>query len=112
MRDVHVTYKTTDDERTLNGVILQIRAPKEAQYKNIHLSIINPLQLCPVRTLQIFITRTSHLRSELRMDHTVFLAYLADPTKVRSISPVTVANIVKENMKAAGIDTALYTTFN
>jgi hypothetical protein len=87
---------------------LHIRQPKESQPKVAKLGTISLSHLCPVRTTFEFVNKTRQLRLELPADHTLFLANLAQPEKIKSISPVTVANIVKRNMKAAGINTDIY----
>jgi integrase len=63
-------------------------------------------QLCPIRTLIEFLDRTAIIRSTLPVDHTLFLTYLdKDDKKSTSIRPSTVANWIKSEMQAAGIDT-------
>ncbi|CEJ01470.1 hypothetical protein RMCBS344292_15496 [Rhizopus microsporus] len=52
--------------------------------------------------------KTRQLRSVLPADHTLFLANLAQPEKIKSVSPVTVANISKRNIKAVGVNTNIY----
>jgi hypothetical protein len=52
--------------------------------------------------------KTEHLRSELPDEHTVFLAYVNNPSKVRSIQPSTVANIIKQDTQEACIDTQVH----
>ncbi|ORE22279.1 hypothetical protein BCV71DRAFT_260346 [Rhizopus microsporus] len=101
-RDVHFKF---DKDANLTGATLFIRAPKEAQQKHLALGALSEKSMCPVSTLFTFMEKTEHLRSELPVDHTVFLAYINNPSKVRSIQPSTVANIVKQTMKEAGIDT-------
>ena len=104
-RDVHFKF---DKDANLTGATLFIRAPKEAQQKHLALGALSEKSMCPVSTLFTFMEKTEHLRSELPIDHTVFLAYVNNPSKVRSIQPSTVANIVKQTMKEAGIDTQVY----
>ena len=104
-RDIHFKF---GKDANLTGATLFIRTPKEAQQKHSALGALSEKSMCPVSTLFTFMEKTEHLRSELPVDHTVFLAYINNPSKVRSIQPSTVANIVKQTMKEAGIDTQVY----
>ncbi|KAG1265988.1 hypothetical protein G6F68_003111 [Rhizopus microsporus] len=104
-RDIHFKF---GKDANLTGATLFIRTPKEAQQKHSALGALSEKSMCPVFTLFTFMEKTEHLRSELPIDHTVFLAYVNNPSKVRSIQPSTVADIVKQAMQEAGIDTQVY----
>ncbi|KAG1562381.1 hypothetical protein G6F47_000981 [Rhizopus delemar] len=82
-RNIH--FKRTKDGDMI-GVTLYIRAPKESQ----------------------FLEKSRDLRKILPVEHTAFLAYLGNPEQVRSIQPTTIANILKQILQAAGIDTTVF----
>ncbi|CEJ03184.1 hypothetical protein RMCBS344292_17172 [Rhizopus microsporus] len=77
---------------------LYIRQPKEAQTKTARLRRLDLEFMCPVRTTWLFITKTEHLRSELPEDHSLFLAYLMESSKLRPLNPISVASIVKKHI--------------
>ncbi|KAG1090212.1 hypothetical protein G6F39_010639 [Rhizopus arrhizus] len=110
LRDIEFSFENegSSTSQQVTGVTIHIREPKEAQTKTTRLGVLKVSHMCPVVCLYSFISRTQSLRVGLPNDHTVFLAYLSDPSKVKSISQVTVANIVKKNMAEAGIDTKTY----
>ena len=109
-RDIEFSYINEGSSITqiVTGMALHIRQPKESQSKVAKLGTISLSHLCPVRTTLEFMKKTWSLRSKLPADHTLFLANIAQPEKIKSVSPVTAANIVKRNMKAAGINTNIY----
>jgi hypothetical protein len=89
------------------SVTIHARHPKEAQQKTMQLGLGEDQQLCPVRMLYTFIQQTTALRTHLQQDHTLFLAYLNNPSKsVTSVRPSTVAKWIQDEMKEAGVDTA------
>ncbi|CEG70765.1 hypothetical protein RMATCC62417_06603 [Rhizopus microsporus] len=77
--DVHFKF---DKDTNPTGATLFIRAPKEAQQKHSALGTLSEKSMCPVFTLFAFMEKTEHLRSELPVYHTVFLAYVSNPSKV------------------------------
>ena len=109
-RDIEFSYinKWSSTTQIVTGITLHIHQPKENQSKVTKLGTISLSHLCPVRTTFEFMNKTWSLRSKLPADHTLFLANIAQPEKIKSVSPVTAANIVKRNMKAAGINTNIY----
>ncbi|CEI93114.1 hypothetical protein RMCBS344292_07357 [Rhizopus microsporus] len=109
-RDIEFTFENNSNSRnqTLFGMTLYIRQPKETQTKTVRLGRLDLESMCSVRTTWLFITKTEHLRSELPEDHSLFLVYLMEPSKLRPLNPISVANIVKKHMQAAGIDTKIY----
>ena len=79
-RDVHFKL---DSQANLIGATLSIRVPKEAQQKYSTLRILSQKLMCLVHTLFIFMKKKAeYLRSELPDEHTVFLAYVNNPSKV------------------------------
>lgn len=62
----------------------------------------------PVRTTWLFINKTKHLCHDLPEDDSLFLVYLMESSKLRTLNLISVANIVKKHMKAARIDTKVY----
>ncbi|CEI87435.1 hypothetical protein RMCBS344292_01848 [Rhizopus microsporus] len=92
----------------VTGMALHIRQSKESQSKVAKLGTTSLSHLCPARTTFEFVNKSRQSRSELPADHTLFFANLAQLEKIKSISPVTVVNIVKRNMKATGINTNIY----
>ncbi|KAG1057673.1 hypothetical protein G6F43_000491 [Rhizopus delemar] len=82
-RNIH--FKRTKDGDMI-GVTLYIRAPKESQ----------------------FLEKSRDFRKILPVEHTAFLAYLGNPEQVQSIQPTTIANILKQILQAAGIDTTVF----
>ncbi|ORE00907.1 hypothetical protein BCV72DRAFT_283045, partial [Rhizopus microsporus var. microsporus] len=90
-RDVHFQYDTTG---TLVGTTVIARSPKESESKSSKLGALNSKELCPVYHLWYFCESTKHLRYHLAEDHTLFLGNILDD-KVKSISPITVANWIK-----------------
>ncbi|CEG79550.1 hypothetical protein RMATCC62417_14001 [Rhizopus microsporus] len=109
-RDVEFTFEDNSSSRnqTVLGMTLYIRQPKETQTKTARLGRLDLESMYPVRTTWLFITKTEHLRHEPPEDHSLFLAYLMEPKKIRLLNPISVANIVKKHMQAAGIDTKVY----
>jgi hypothetical protein len=109
-RDVEFIFENNSGSRnqTVLGMTLYIKQPKEAQTKTARLGRLDLESMCPVRTTWFFITKTEHLRHELPENHSLFLAYLMEPKKLRRLNPISVANIVKKHMQAAGIDTKVY----
>ncbi|KAG1063907.1 hypothetical protein G6F42_027112 [Rhizopus arrhizus] len=101
--DIRFRYDTTTGK--LTGVILHFRQAKETQVKSLILGVIEDTNMCPVLTLNSFISRTLPLRQNLPADHTLFLGYLNDESKVTSIRPSRVSNWLKQVMQQAGIDT-------
>jgi hypothetical protein len=109
--DIEWLYNTDDNNNTLNGVRLLMRQPKEATQKYTTISVIpDQPNMCAVLSLRLFVEKTAPLRTHLTSDHTLFLAYIINPTKQPgNISPKTVAQKLKTLMQQAGIDTATYT---
>lgn len=99
-RDVHFKF---DGQADLAWFTLFIRLPKEAQQKHSTLGVLSQKLMCPVHTLFTFMekSRTFTIRTPRR-------AYVNNPSKVQSIQPSIVANIVKQAMQEAGIDTQVY----
>lgn len=102
-RDVDFQY---GDVQQLESVTLHFREAKETQVKSITLGIIQDKSICPVGTLQDFMKKTKTLRENLLLpeEHTLFLAYTTDNTKVTSIRSSTLAAWIKDILKKAGID--------
>ncbi|CEG64618.1 hypothetical protein RMATCC62417_01558 [Rhizopus microsporus] len=94
------------DQEKLVGVTLLSRKPKEARFKTSKLRVIDVTKnnLCPARTLHMFVKKTSSMRTSFSEDHTLFLAYIKDTTTVCSVLPSTVSNWAKNHMKCAGVD--------
>ena len=109
-RDIEFSYINEGSSTTqiVTGMTLRIRQPKESRSKVAKLGMISLSHLYPVRTTFEFVKKILRLRSELPADNTLFLTNLAQLEKIKTISSVTVANIVKRNMKAAGINTNIY----
>jgi hypothetical protein len=101
-RDINITQ----DQQGKYRAIIHARAPKESQVKSTILGEYIEDTLCPVRTLQQFLEKTTTLRTTLPPDHTLFLTYLdKDDKQSSSVRPTTVANWIKAAFKEAGIDT-------
>ncbi|CEP16677.1 hypothetical protein [Parasitella parasitica] len=105
VRDVHFNFTNNN----LSGMTLILRQPKEGSCKTTRLGIFKSQELCPTYNLFLLLTKSDSLRIHLTTDHTVFLGRINDPTHVHSVRPTTVANLVKLQMQAAGIDTTRYT---
>lgn len=90
------------------GITLHFRELKELHIKTTQLGILTDKSLCPTSTLLIFKEKSEHLRVNLPKEHTFFLVYVEDPTKVKSVRLTTVTNWNKENMKKADIDKSIY----
>lgn len=96
-------------EGSHHSITLHAREPKETQVKSTVLGEFTDQDLCPVRTLILFITKTAIIRQDLTKDHTLFLTYLDQEEKPStSVRPTTVANWIKEALQQAGIDTSLF----
>lgn len=90
------------------SVFIHFREAKESQVKSTVLGLIGDSNMYLVSTLFHFLKKSNHLRSNLPVDHLLFLAYINEPDKLKSVSPSTVATWVSEAMKKAGIDTKVY----
>ncbi|KAG1137376.1 hypothetical protein G6F38_011359 [Rhizopus arrhizus] len=103
-RDTIFKYQDSSN-MTVSGLTLHFRVPKEAQVKTTQIGVLQDSRLCPVTTLHIFIQKTATLRTNLPVDHTLFLAYIEKPNLVSSIRPSTLSNWVKLLMERSGVDT-------
>ncbi|CEP08782.1 hypothetical protein, partial, partial [Parasitella parasitica] len=101
-RDVGFQY---GNDQQLESVTLHFREAKETQVKSVTLGVIQDKTICPVNTLQDFIEKTKALRETLPEEHTLFLGYITDTTKVASIRPNTLAEWIKDIMYKAGVAT-------
>ncbi|KAG1392100.1 hypothetical protein G6F60_012229 [Rhizopus arrhizus] len=107
IRDTDILRNQVSGET--EGVLLQIREPKESQQKHIKLGFLEgeeQEEVCVVKTLLLFIQKTQDIREGLPIDHTLLLTSLnqSDPTKISSIRQSTVASWLSTHMQAAGID--------
>lgn len=108
------TLQTRDIQFSLQNnvptaVTLMVREPKERHPKKSFLGIIGEQEMCPVWTLWTFLNNSKTKRTHLSEDHTLFLAYVDNPTKQpSSVRPVTIVNWVKSHMERAGIDTTKF----
>ncbi|KAG1463602.1 hypothetical protein G6F56_005248 [Rhizopus delemar] len=90
------------------SAFIHFREAKETQVKSVVLGLAEDNSMCLVSTLFSFLQQSSHLRNNLPIDHSSFLAYILEPEKVKSASPSTVATWVSKAMDKAGIDTSVY----
>lgn len=90
------------------SVRIYSRNPKEGQVKTIILGELEDKEMCTVRTLSNFISKTAILCKNLPEDHTLFLTYIDSSKNSTSVKPTTIANWVKTAMTEAGIDTKEY----
>ncbi|CEP10666.1 hypothetical protein [Parasitella parasitica] len=95
-------------DSVLNGLTIISRAPKEITPKKSKLGVIEDTDICPVKTLFEFVTRSRTLRCDLPEDHTLFLANIDDGNSCRSIRPSTAATWLTTLMKASGVDTNVF----
>ncbi|KAG1224241.1 hypothetical protein G6F35_004141 [Rhizopus arrhizus] len=100
-QDVILKY---GENESLLSAVLHFRQAKETQVKTITLGPIEDISVCPVRALETFLKKTTGIRISLPQDHTLFLAYIMEVSKVTSIRPSTLANWVKQLMRQAGVD--------
>jgi hypothetical protein len=98
------------EQEKLVGVTLLSQKPREANFKTPKLGVadVTKKNLCPDRTLHIFVKKTSSMRTSLLEDHTLFLAYIDYTTAFRSAFPATVSNWVKNHMKCTAVDIKKY----
>lgn len=87
-RDVHFEFVNNE----VSEMVIFFREPKETQVKPYQLGLINDREVCPVRTLYDFHTRTRQLRNHFPEDHSLFLAFIEQTTKTRPASTSTVAS--------------------
>ncbi|KAG1170117.1 hypothetical protein G6F70_007916 [Rhizopus microsporus] len=93
-RDIEFTFENNSSSRNqiVLGMTLYIRQPKEAQSKTAGLGRLDLESMCP----------------RAPENHSLFLIYLMEPSKIRPFNLISVANIVKKYIQAAGIDTKIY----
>jgi hypothetical protein len=103
-----VVFEWNKDQ--ISGVTIHFRVPKEAQVKSVRIGHIDDNTICPVKTVHTFVERSTGLRSTLPESHALWLAYINQPDKVRSIKQSTVSKWIKDEMNDAGIDTSIYKT--
>lgn len=102
-RDIQLEFY----ENKVVAATIIFREAKETNVKSSQLGLIEE-DLCPVRTLAWFMSVSNHLRQQLPEDHTLFLAYINDHSKVSSVRSSTVTGWIKNFMEEAGIDTSNY----
>ncbi|KAG1449948.1 hypothetical protein G6F56_008491 [Rhizopus delemar] len=81
---------------------------KGGQVKSIILGELDDEEICTVRTLSTFISKTAILRKDLPEDHTLFLTYIDSSKNSTSVKPTIITNWVKTAMAETGIDTKEY----
>ncbi|KAI8640184.1 hypothetical protein BD408DRAFT_323630, partial [Parasitella parasitica] len=95
----------SQQEGNLIGLTIISRAPKETYSKSSKLGVIEDEEICPVRTLFIFVAQSKTLRSGLPEDHTLFLANIKSTESCRSIRPSTAACWLTNIKHEAGVNT-------
>lgn len=103
-RDIQLDFY---EDKAVAATII-FREAKETNVKTSQLGLIEEEDLCPVRTLAWFMSKSSPVRQQLPEYHTLFLAYTNDSDKVSSIRASTVSGWIKNAMTEAGIDTSSY----
>ncbi|OAD08093.1 hypothetical protein MUCCIDRAFT_76982 [Mucor lusitanicus CBS 277.49] len=77
---------------TTAGLTVIARHPKEGKPKTSKVGgRVANCETCPVATMEEFIKKTTHLRSTLAPDHTLFLANLESANSIKSIALATSA---------------------
>ncbi|KAG1467350.1 hypothetical protein G6F56_004462 [Rhizopus delemar] len=94
------------------SVRIHSRNPKEGQVKSIILGELDDEEMCTIRTLSTFISKTAILRKDLPEGHTLLLTYIGSPKNSTSVKPTNIANWVKTVMAGAGIDTKEYQAYS
>ncbi|KAG1446346.1 hypothetical protein G6F46_000414 [Rhizopus delemar] len=82
---------------------------KEIEAKSSKLGALEK-EICPAYVFWQLCQRTKCLRGHLAEDHSLFLASMMEINgdKSRPISPVTIANWIKDSLKEAGINTSMF----
>ncbi|KAG2209352.1 hypothetical protein INT45_003293, partial [Circinella minor] len=102
----------SNNESQVTKMTLHFQQLKETQVKTIQLQCLSNQDICPTTTTFLFLQRSSHLRQNLPIDHTLFLSYIEDTIKTRSARPTMIANWIKAQMQDAGINTQLYKPYS
>jgi hypothetical protein len=109
LRFQDIVFNFEDSNNSIpTGVKTHFREPKGTQVKTTRLSLLQDTRLCPVSTLYLFISKSNHLRVNLPIDHTLFLAHIDELKQVASIRPSTMSSWVKSIMERLGVDTTIY----
>ncbi|CEP19614.1 hypothetical protein [Parasitella parasitica] len=103
------TLKSTTKHSVLSGIIIISRAPKEITPKKAKLGVIENTDICPVKTLFEFVTRSRTLRCNLPEDHALFLGNIDDESTCRSIRPSSAATWLTTLIKASVVDKNVFT---
>lgn len=91
---------------TTAGLTVIARHPKEGKPKTSKVGgRVANCETCPVATMEEFIKKTTHLRSTLAPDHTLFLANLESANSIKSIALATSAAWLQQLMHVSGVNT-------
>ncbi|KAG2223257.1 hypothetical protein INT45_006983 [Circinella minor] len=104
-RDVNFTK---DENGKLQGMVLLARKPKEGKPKTSKIGCLSNPHICPVTVMWLLPQKTQDKRSHLNDQDNFFLSGI-DTKKPWPIKEGTLANVIKEVMSEAGIDTKKYT---
>jgi hypothetical protein len=108
-QDIQWLYE--DGTETISGVRILARNPKEGQQKFSTISTLDQQpNMCVVKTLKLFMEKTTLHRIHLPVDHSLFLIYMEHQVEQpKNMCEKTAAKILKTIMEEAGIDVKRYT---